>query len=250
MQIQIVNPNTTAAMTERIAAAARAAAAPGTEILADTAAMGPESIEGYYDEALSLPGLIERLRARPEADGHVIACFDDGGLDAARAIARAPVVGIGEAAFHLACLLAGRFSVVTTLSRSIPALEHNLTRYGLAARCARVRAAEVPVLDLERPGSEARALIGREIAAAIAEDRAEAIVLGCAGMADLAAELAREHGLPVVDGVAAAVKLAEALAALGLATSRLGGYARPRAKAYAGPLAGFAPVGDQDGDWE
>ena len=97
------------------------------------------------------------------------------------------MVGIGEAAFHMASLIAGKFSVVTTLSRSVPAIEHNLVRYGLASRCARVRASDVPVLELEVPGSNARQRISEEIERAIRDDRAEAIVLGCAGMADLAA---------------------------------------------------------------
>ena len=99
-------------------------------------------------------------------------------------------------------------------------------RYGLASRCARVRAAEVPVLELERSASaDARGGSRAEIDRADREDRAEAIVLGCAGMADLAAELSAEHGLPVIDGVAAAVKLAEGLVGLGLKTS---GSARTR----------------------
>lgn len=235
VRLLVVNPNTTASMTARIGAAARAVAAPGTTIDAVNPAEGPASIEGYYDEALSVPGLLACI-ARAQADasppaGYAIACFDDTGLDAARSLATAPVVGIGEAAFHLASLVAGRFSVVTTLSRSIPAIEHNLVKYGLAPRCARVRAAEVPVLSLEEPGSPARSRIGAEIAAALREDRSEAIVLGCAGMADLAAELSREHGVPVVDGVAAAVKLLEGLASLGLSTSRAGGYASPLPKA-------------------
>ena len=245
MRLIVVNPNTTASMTAKIGAAARAVAAAGTTIDAVNPADGPPSIEGYYDEAYAVPGLLACI-ARGEAEvpppaGYAIACFDDTGLDAARALARAPVVGIGEAAFHLASLVAGRFSVVTTLARSIPAIEHNLARYGLATRCARVRAAEVPVLSLEEPGSPARARISAEIAAALREDRCEAIVLGCAGMADLAASLAREHGVPVVDGVAAAVKLLESLAALGLATSKVGGYAAPLQKAYSGSLAPFAP---------
>jgi allantoin racemase len=234
MRLLVVNPNSTASMTAKIAAAARAAAAAGTTILARTSATGPDSIEGYFDEAMSLPGLLAEIAGGEAAGvaGHVIACFDDTGLDAARALAKAPVVGIGEAAYHLASLVAGRFSVVTTLSRSIPALEHNLHRYGLASRCARVRAAEVPVLELEEPGSPARARISAEIGRAVAEDRAEAIVLGCAGMADLAAALSAEHGVPVVEGVSAAVKLVESLAALGLATAKTGGWAPPRRKPY------------------
>jgi allantoin racemase len=244
MKILVVNPNTTGSMTATIAAAARAAASSGTEIIAVTSQMGPASIEGYYDEAFSLPGLLAEI-AEGEAkgaDGHVMACFDDTGLEAARSLANAPVVGIGEAAFHLASLIAHRFSVVTTLSRSIAAIEGNLLRYGLDRRCAKVRACEVPVLALEEEGSEARAKIDKEIAAALAEDRAEAIVLGCAGMADLAAALSRAHGVPVIDGVGAAVTLIEGLARLRLRTSKRGPYAEPRAKAYKGALAGFAPT--------
>ena len=70
---------------------------------------------------------------------------------------------------------------------------------------------------------------------------AEAIVLGCAGMADLAADLSRKHGLPVIDGVAGAIALIESLARLGVATSKLGGYAAPLKKTYTGSFAGFAP---------
>jgi allantoin racemase len=171
-----------------------------------------------------------------------VACFDDSGLDAARSFADGPVIGIGEAAFHMASLIAGRFTAVTTLSRSVPAIEQNLARYGLAGRCARVRASDVAVLDLETPGSTARQRISAEIAAAIREDHAEAIVLGCAGMTDLAEDLAREHRVPVLDGVTAAVKLCESLVTLGLKTSKVGGYAKPLVKRYAGLFSDFSPT--------
>ncbi len=242
MKIVVVNPNTTESMTRKIGAAAMAAAAPGTQIIAVNPSDGPESIEGYYDEAFSIPGLIGEIRNHPKADAIVLACFDDSGLDAARCIGPAPVVGIGEAAFHMASLISVRFGVVTTLNRSVPAIEHNLMRYGLVGRCAKVRASEVPVLELEDPRSGARARISQEIRAAIELDKAEAIVLGCAGMADLASSLAAEHGVPVLDGVSCAVKLAESLVALGLKTSSAGGYARPRAKLYKGMFAPYGPT--------
>ncbi len=243
MRLHIVNPNTTASMTAKIAAAARATALSDTVVDARQPTMGPVSIEGFYDEAFAVPGMLGCIRKadRDGADAHVIACFDDTGLDAARAIAQAPVIGIGEAAFHVASLIAARFAVVTTLGVSIVPIEHNLKKYGLFERCARVRAAEVPVLALEARNDEACAKISGEIIAAIRDDRADAIVLGCAGMADLAAELAALHGLPVVDGVAAAVTLAEGLVRLGLKTSRLGPYAVPRPKPYSGPFSPFQP---------
>lgn len=225
MRLLVINPNTTASMTEKIGAAARRVAGPGTKILAVNPASGPASIQGYYDEAMSLAGLLGVIREARDFDAVIIACFDDTGLDAARCLTDRPVIGIGEAAYHMASMISNKFSVVTTLGRSVPALEHNLHRYGLAARCVRVRSSEVAVLELEHPGSDACNRISAEIGRAVAEDRAEAIVLGCAGMTDLAERLADEHGLPVLDGVTCAVGLAEAMVRAGLKTTRRGGYA-------------------------
>ena len=153
-KILIVNPNTTASMTKTIGEAARAVAAPGTEIVDVTSAMGPVSIEGFYDEAFAVPGLIQALLNAPDADAGIIACFDDTGLDAARSVAPFPVVGICEAALVTAGQLAKRIGVVTTLPRSIVPLEELVRRYGFAER-AQVTACNVAVLDLEKPGSGA-----------------------------------------------------------------------------------------------
>lgn len=242
MRILVVNPNTTAAMTGTIAKAARAAAAPATVIDAVTSAMGPASIEGYYDEALAVPGLLAEI-ARGEREGAgaaIIACFDDTGLDAARSMAAIPVIGVCEAALALASFVARRFSVVTMSERSLVPVEDLVRRYGMESR-ARVRAVGIPVLDLEDPTSGAALSLRGEIARALEEDRAEAIVLGCAGMADLAGALRRDFGVPVIDGVGAAVKQAEALLELGLSTSKRGAYAPPAQKRFAGALSGFAP---------
>ncbi|CDX33628.1 Hydantoin racemase [Mesorhizobium sp. SOD10] len=242
MRILVINPNTTASMTAKIGEAAQSVASPGTEVIAVNPVDGPPSIEGYFDEVFAVPGIIAEMGKVPAADAYVIACFDDTGLDAARCASEAPVIGIGEAAFHMASLVAGKFSIVTTLARSVPAIEHNLAKYGLASRCAKVRSSEVAVLELERPGSNARHRISQEIARAISEDHAEAIVLGCAGMADLAHSLSEEHGIPVLDGVVCAVTLAESLCKVGLRTSKIGGYAAPRGKRFAGMFAPLSPV--------
>ena len=241
MRIHVVNPNTTASMTRKIEAVARSVARPETRVTAVNPEFGPASIEGYYDEAFSLPGLLDEIAKAPDVDAFVIACFDDTGLEAARCATSAPVVGIGEAAFHMASLVAERFSVVTTLSRSIVPIERNLEKYGLIARCAKVRASDVAVLELDNEGSDARRRIEAEIASALEKDGAEAIVLGCAGMADLAAALAEKFGVPVLDGVACAVALAESLVQLRLRTSKRNTYAAPLPKTYLGAFARFAP---------
>lgn len=217
MKLAVINPNSTVSMTEKIAEAARIAAGHGVTIEARTCAGSPPAIQGPEDGALAAPHVIAEVAwAEAEgADACIIACFDDTALAEARAAVSIPVIGIGEAAFHAAMLLGNRFSVVTTLSVSVPVIEDNLDRYGLGSACARVRASEVPVLDLEKRGSDARGKVSAEIGCAVAEDGAGAIVLGCAGMADLAADLAHEHRLPVLDGVAAAAGLARMLVALG-----------------------------------
>ena len=66
-------------------------------------------------------------------------------------------------------------------------------------------------------------------------------MLGCAGMTDLADELAKKTGVPVLDGVACAVSLAESLVRIGLKTSKRNSYAPPVAKPYSGEFKRFAP---------
>jgi allantoin racemase len=228
MKIAIINPNTTTEMTRGIGAAAARSAAPGTELLVRQSTHGPAAIEGPFDGAMCLPGLLEAVQAAEDegAMAHIIACFDDTGLDAARALSGRPVIGIGEAALHFASLIALEFCVVTTLSRSVPTLRANVLRYGFERRCPQILASEIPVLDLHQPGGGAREKITGLMRQAI-HNGAEAAILGCAGMADFAAELQLDLGIPVIDGVDAAVRIAEMLAASGVSPSKQGGWAYP-----------------------
>ena len=243
MRLLVINPNTTVSMTERIGAAARAAASVGTDIDAVNPTDGPASIEGRYDETFAMPGLIRLVRQGDAAgyDGFVIACADDPGLFAAREIARGPAVGHTEAAVTMAARICQGFAIVTTLSRSVPLFHELMQRYGTSSLCRSVRASDVPVLALEQPGSGARERIREQAEAAIRQDGAECIVLGCAGMTDLAEYLSAALSVPVIDGVSAAVKLAEALVGLRLATVKRGSFAGPRPKAYAGAFMQDAP---------
>lgn len=236
MHIRLINPNTTATMTAKIGEAGQWVAAQGTRITAVNPQSGPASIESHFDEAISAVGVLDEVRRgeHEEVDGYVIACFGDPGLLGARELTRAPVIGIAEAAFHFATLISTRFSVVTTLGRTCIIAEHLLHSYGFAQHCRRVRAAEIPVLDLEDDGACALGRIVDECRRARDEDGIGAIVLGCGGMADLAGEIRDAVGLPIVEGVTAAVKLAESLASLGLGTSKHGDLAFPRPKAFSG----------------
>lgn len=237
MRLLIVNPNTSAAMTATIERSARAVVTPGTEVVAVTSAAGPASIESHYDEALAVPGLLDAIRDHRDADAVVVACFGDPGLDAARETASGPVVGVAEAAMRTAGYLGRGFSVVTTLARTTGRARELADRYGVGGLCRAVRSCEIPPLALEEPGST-KAVID-ECRRAVEEDGADAVVLGCAGMAELCAVVGAEVGVPVVDGVAAGARVAESLVALGLDTGRRGEFAPPPPKPYSGGLARF-----------
>jgi allantoin racemase len=144
------------------------------------------------------------------------------------------VVEICEAAAHAAMLIARSFSVVTTLQRSVPAIEDRLKLAGLLDRCASIRASGMSTLEVDADSRAAvRGIVG-QARIAVRDDHAEAICLGCAGMAGLEQAITAELGVPVVDGIGAAVRLAEAIVGLGLATSKVSTYAPPDPKQITG----------------
>ncbi|RUR33815.1 aspartate/glutamate racemase family protein [Vreelandella nanhaiensis] len=245
MHIHIINPNTTASMTHAIHQAAELYTSTGTRVSASQPEAGPVSIESHYDEVISAVGVAEEVlkgEHKGNIDAYIVACFGDPGLLAARELTRAPVIGIAEAAFHMATLISTRFSIVTTLSRTGIIAEHLLEQYGFRHHCRRIRAAEIPVLDLEHHPDAAFKRIVEECCRARDEDDIGAIVLGCGGMANLTQEISQEVGIPVVEGVSAALKLAESLVSLGLHTSKHGDLAYPRPKRFTGKFAALSDL--------
>jgi allantoin racemase len=238
MRIKIINPNTTASFTERCLAAGRAVAAPGTIVLAGNPSRGTASVECYADEATATLGVIEQVRAGEAegVEGYVIACFGDTGLDAAREVAAGPVVGMTEAALYAAALIAPVFSIVTLPPRTRIFAERVLWHAGLERRCPKVRTIDVAVLDCDDEASVVMEPFIAEARRAILEDPAEAIILGCAGLQPLVDPLSVTLGVPVIDGVAAAVKMVEGLLALRLATSKRGAWGYPPRSPGGGPL--------------
>lgn len=228
MRILIVNPNSTESMTALIQDCARAVSGPGTAVEAINPRSTPPSIQSHLDDALAAPEVIRLIR-QAELDGYdgaVIACFGDPGLYAAREVVDIPVVGIAEAAMRTAGYLGRTYSIVTTLDRVVPHTRELSHRYGAAATCAGVHACQIPVLALETDPAAYRTILAA-CRLALDADGSDAIVLGCAGMADLCAKLSADLGVPVIDGVAAATLEVEKLVRLGLRTSKRGEFAPP-----------------------
>jgi allantoin racemase len=220
MKILVINPNTTMSMTEAIGEACRKAAQPTTEITAVSPQRGPRSIEGYVEDYVAAVATLETIAEnRGRYDAFVIACFGDPGLHAARELVEEPVIGIAEAAMHMSCLVAHKFSIVSVIHRIKPMLEDMVKAAGMTERCASIRTTELAVLDIEKDYDKAQEMLIDESRRAMEEDGAEAICLGCAGMGPL-------------DKCGCAVKMAEACFDYGIKTSKFKAFRAPEPKEY------------------
>jgi allantoin racemase len=224
-------------MTAEIATAARAAAAPDTEIVAARPKFGTIAIDSSAESYLSAVGVMDVVATMVAAgefdfDAVILAGFGEHGKDALQEMLSVPVLDIAECAAHVAHLIGRRFSVITTLARSIPAIEDRLMLAGLTSHCSSVRACGLGTAEIDADPTGAIQAIVDEAARAVTEDGADVICLGCAGMAGVTQAISAKLGVPAVDGVAAAVALAQALVGLGLTTSKIGaladGPANPR----------------------
>jgi len=178
-------------MTDAMVQLARASA-PEMAFEGWTSHNAPASIQGPEDGEAATPPLLELVQKASQsgADGVIIGCFDDTALAEAAKRAKCPVLGIGQAAYHLAALRQWRFSVVTTLPVSVPIIEGNIQGLGLGGHLARVRASDVPVLALEEQ----------------ADDGIDALILGCAGMVRVTQAVRQALDITVLDPVEVSVR--------------------------------------------
>ena len=260
MRILVVNVNTSQSMTEVIGAAARRYASAGTEIVALRPYFGAESVDCNFESYLSAVAVMDRVLAygRAPDEGHdggydavVLAGFGEHGRDGLQELIEQPVIEICEASAQVAMMIGRRYSVVTTLQRSVPAIEDRLRLAGLADRCASVLAGGMSTAAVDADPQGAVLAIVAQARQAVERDHAEVICLGCAGMAGLEEAITTDLGVPVVDGVGAAVRLAEAVVGLGLKTSKVSTYAAPEPKNIIGwPLSAalrLQPAADDGG---
>lgn len=235
MRILVVNVNTTASMTRAIGDSARSAASPGTEIVELTPRFGAESCEGNFESYLAALAVMDAVqRYEGPYDAVIQAGYGEHGREGLQELLEVPVVDITEAAASTAMFLGHRYSVVTTLDRTVPLIEDRLKLAGLDARCASVRASGLRVLELESDPGRAVTAIAEQSRIAVEQDKAEVICLGCGGMAELEEAVAAATGVPIVDGVRSAVGIAESLVRMGLRTSKVRTYAPPRPKQVTG----------------
>lgn len=217
MKILVINPNSDPAMTEDIRQAAERYAAGRFQVITEATPGAPRFIDTFGDALGAAPGMLALVKQyEDKVDAFVIACACDPNLLALREATDKPVVGIGQASMVLASHLGRTFTILQTDSYSIPQKKDLVHRYHLESYLASVRTVETGATPYEQYLAAARK--------AVAEDGAECILLGCAGLCTLRDQLEQALGLPVLDGVLCGVAEAEALVRLGLKTSKVRYY--------------------------
>lgn len=241
MKILLLNPNTTAAVTDLLHSAGSKAASPGTELVPLTAPRGVPYIatraEAQIGGAIALEMLAE---AGNDIDAAVIAAFGDPGLFGARELFSFPVIGLAEAAMLTACMVGRRFSIVTFAGALAPWYEDCVAMHGLTSRCAGVRALEGSFRSISEVQAEKEDLLVGLANRSVEQDDADVIILSGAPLSGLADKIRDRIPVPVIDPVSAAVRQAETLAVLKPRKAVAGTFRRPDPKPTIGlaePLA-------------
>jgi len=232
MRICVINPNSSKSVTDHLRNTLNKIKRDDCELTVICPEHGPVSIESAYDETIAAFYVMDLVKKANE-DGYdaiVLACFSDPGLDAAKEISSIPVIGIEEATLHMAAMLGHKFSIMTGMERRIPTRELHITIHGLSQSYASSPALEKSVLEMDSNPQKAKEKIIELARKAVKEDRAEVIILGCAGLAGYSEDIERELGVVVLDPSSVALKVAEAMVDLGLHHSKVGRFSFPPAK--------------------
>ena len=209
--ITFINPNSTVAMTNSCVETLRSELSEFCQVRGITNYDGPAAIQGEADGIAAIPGLLTEIEKNSDCDGFIIGCFDDTGLTEARLVSRKPIIGIGQAAFHMAALRHGKFCVLTTLEVSIPIIKQNIKSLGFDHICENVFASGVPVLELENNPVDAIVTISERIKLIEAHNPSIAILLGCAGMTNIVRQLQARHKAYLIDPILCSARMLNAI---------------------------------------
>jgi allantoin racemase len=218
-RIVLVNPNTNAATTALMVSIARAHLAAGFAMDGATAAAGAPLIVDE-DQLRIAADVVTRMAPSlaGTADGVIVAAFGDPGVEALGEALSVPVAGIAACAMGEAAAGGRRFAVVTTTPALVSAIAARAASLGLGRQLAGVRTTEGPPQALMVDRQRLVAALEHAGRRAIAEDAAEAIIIGGGPLAAAAQDLRNRLPCPVIEPIPAAVRWMNAR--LGAASSR------------------------------
>ena len=215
VEICIINPYASAISNEKIKNCALKVTDKHTSIVINK----QNYQEDYFDlhsETINISKLLKVVEKNNSSDAFIIISFEDIGVDTIRKITSKPIIGIGEASFYTANIIANKFSVITNLSNSHEAIKNNLMKYDMDHKCVSIKSIEVPVLDMDTMSKSNLIKLDNEIQRTIMEDDPEAIIITSPSIFDLSKNLSNKFNIPIIEGVTAATALMENFAKLNL----------------------------------
>lgn len=228
MQVLIINPNTTALVTQNVTRLAQAIAPPHVEIIGATGRFGARYISTRAASAIAGHTTLDAYAEYGAGvDGVLLACFGDPGLFALRELADCPVTGLAEASCYSACQMGQRFSIITGGARWKPMLEEFITQLGLASRLASIRAVAPTGGEIAANPTAAHMLLAEAAQKAVLEDGAEVVILGGAGLVGIREHIAQRVPVPLLCSVEVGIRTAFASLSLGTSKPMSGSFARP-----------------------
>ena len=220
IEICIINPYATAISNEKIKLCAQKILDKNSSIFISDKSLQ----EDYYDlhsETINVPKLLNEVETNNSSDAFIVISFEDIGVDTIRKVTTKPIIGIGEASFYTANIIANKFSIITNLSHSHEALKNNLIKYDMDHKCASIKSIEVPVLDMDTMSKPNLNKLNNEIQRTITEDDPEAIIITSPGILNLSKNLSNKFNIPIIEGVTAATALMENFAKLDLQIKKI-----------------------------
>ena len=208
IEICIINPYSSAISNEKIKLCAQKILDKSSSILINDKSFQ----EDYYDlhsETINISKLINAVETNNSSDAFIVISFEDIGVDTIRKITSKPIIGLGEATFYTANIIANKFSIITNLSQSHEALKNNLIKYDMEHKCVSINSIEVPVLDMDTMSKSNLNKLDNEIQRTISEDDPEAIIITSPGILNLSKNLSNKFNIPIIEGVTAATALIE-----------------------------------------
>ena len=220
IEICIINPYASAISNQKIKYCALKVIDKDSSILINN----ENSEEDYFDlhsETINISKLLKVVEKNNSSDAFIIISFEDIGVDTIRKVTSKPIIGIGEASFYTANIIANKFSVITNLSHSHEALKNNLIKYDMDHKCVSIKSIEVPVLDMETMSKSNLIKLDNEIQRTITEDDPEVLILTSPGILNLSKNLSKKFNIPIIEGVTAATALIENFVKLNLQIKKI-----------------------------
>jgi allantoin racemase len=213
IEICIINPYASEKSNEKLKITAEKIITHGSSIFVDELDINEINFNQHY-EGTNISDLVKKVENNKRSDAFIVASFEDIGVDTIRKISSKSIIGIGEASFYIANIIANKFTIITNLSQTHEAIKNNLVKYDMDHKCVSLKSIEVPILDMETMSKANIRKLDIEIQRTISEDKPEAIILTSAGISDLTKTFSEKYNLPFIEGISAATALTQQLISL------------------------------------